>query len=131
MRQERLSINLFDTDRLIGMLREKTLPLLDFSAAIPMDKDRPEERGVAFTCSLLQAAVVCDIIRSEDRKAGDVPTRIYLKRSPNRAWYKLGSEVILTLDISTLNREVFPSSEPVVIIPPSSPPKRVSFGTGD
>lgn len=92
--RERLAINLFDLDRINLTIRGMLLAdKLDASRAIPMDRDRGDERAVEFSCDLLTAATVCDTIRSHDRKAGEAPTRVYLWRG---SWSKLGGSVVLT-----------------------------------
>jgi len=111
---ERLAINLFDLDRLVDIIRQslfnhgRNLIL----KPIVIDKDRRDETAVEFSCDLLQAATICDIIRSEDRKLKQYPTRVYYCRET--AWTKVSSDAVLTLqwfeedgDRLALNPNVF------------------------
>lgn len=123
---EKLAINLYDLDRLPADMRGKLLGgRLDLSSPIRTDwdrKDSPDELALLFTCPLLTAAIVCDIIRDWDVKAGDFPTRIYLKR---KEWTRIPSHKRLTVvagSKSHLNPDFF-KIEPVTAIAP--PIKRI------
>lgn len=134
-RPEQLAINLFDLNRLPPIVRHSLLHgQLDLTGAFQTDKDAPDERGVRFSCELLKAAIICDIIRSEDRKAGDFPTRVYYRKEAGKAWRSLPNDTVLTEEGEkegsfSLNRKLFPSDEPIVLVPPA--PRRVQFGNGD
>ena len=118
----RLAINLFDLTRIDPLVRQMLGLAAQLDAAagpIRMDKDRPDETAVAFRSTdeddLLKAAAVCDVVRSNDRKVGDAPTRTYLKR---QVWVRLPSAAVLTLvgengDLR-LNSEWFPEAAPAV-----------------
>lgn len=53
------------------------------------------EAAVEFSCNLLEAATVCDVIRDRDRGIGDEPTRVYVMRRD--AWDRLPSATALTV----------------------------------
>jgi len=119
----RLGINIFDLGRInssmLGMLR-----LAEKIDHVPIrfDLSRLDEGGVAFSCPLLDAACLCDVIRCHDRKAGDYPTRVYIFR---KAWSRLPSHAVLTRvrengDKCELNSEWFGTKE----VPVFAPPKR-------
>lgn len=112
-----LAINLIDLERVAPQVREELfghgLLLLD-PAPIWMDKEDMEETGLAFACNLMQAAAICDILRGHDRKVGQPPTRVYLRKI--KAWTKLAGDVILVL-YGKLNPAVFPSERAVVVAP--------------
>ena len=95
----RLAINLFDLhDRVPVVMRQKLLAgRLDLKRHIDMRFDRAkeaDEAAVVFVCPLLEAAIICDWIRSNDRASGDYPTRLYIKRKVS--WTRIPSYVILT-----------------------------------
>lgn len=104
-----LAINLLDLERVHPTVRESLLGhglFLLHQRPVLMDRERMmDETGLAFACPLLQAAAICDLIRDHDRKAGDTPTRVYLRRV--RAWEKVSAEVSL-MQGDRLNPKVFP-----------------------
>jgi hypothetical protein len=116
----RLGINIFDIDRIDSVMREmmRLTEKID-RTPIRFDPSRMDEGGVAFSCSLLDAACLCDVIRSHDRRAGDFPTRVYVFR---KAWSKLPSHAVLTRvredGKCVLNPEWFGEREIVVSAPP-------------
>ena len=93
--KERLAINLFDLDRVSPDIRPVLLGGRLQLTPIRMDKDRPDETGVEFTCPLLEAALIIDTLRGHDKKVGDYPTRAYIRRGT--AWTKLPGDRILTI----------------------------------
>lgn len=106
-----LAVNLFDLGRLDPEFRSWVLAgKVNASEAVWIDKKRVDETAVAFTCDLLTAALCCDLIRAEDAKEGDYPTRVYLFR---KAWTKLPSNLPLTVVLPSsktiLNPKVFPT----------------------
>lgn len=110
--KDALAINLLDLDRIPqpmrGILLDKKV---DISKAIFVDKNRFDEVAVAFSCELLQAAGTCDVIRLRDKKNGDYPTRVYLRR--NKAWTKLAGDKMLCVVSNgkvVLNPEIFPEA---------------------
>lgn len=114
----RLAINLFDLTRLDPLVRLNLALAAQLDAAagpIRVDKDQPDETAVAFKCNLLRAAALCDVIRNHDRKVGDPPTRVYLKR---QVWARLPGATTLTVvgedDDLRLNPTWFPEAAPIV-----------------
>ncbi len=109
---ERLAINLFDIGRVdLGVLRLVLGGKLDLrkEAAIRISK-LAEDTAVPFTCDLLTAAIACDVLRSENRKLGENPIRIYLAK-PGGNWSRLGGNEVLTITEGgvALDPRVFPS----------------------
>lgn len=92
----RVAINLKDLDRIVPAMRQSLLTgkLALAEGAIRTDPARADEAAVAFCCDALTAALVCDIVRSHDRRAGDAPTRCYLFR---KAWSKVPGTVALSV----------------------------------
>ena len=105
--EPRLSINLFDIDRVDQLVRDILLGGKLKLDAIWVDRSRVDETAVEFTCPIQQAAAICDIIRSHDREAGDHPTRVYVFRSS--AWSKLPSTALVA--------EMFKEPEKVESVP--------------
>ncbi len=84
---ERLALNLFDCDRIEPIVRQMMLGGKLVLEPIRVDPQRGDEVGVEFSCDLLTAAALCDVIRSHDRELGDRPTRVYVfRRSPRRSF---------------------------------------------
>lgn len=120
--RERLAISLFDLDSVDPILRQKLFAgrvNLVKQAVIRIETDA----AVELTCDLLAAAIVCDILRAENRREGDSVTKVYIHRG--KAWTKLSSTIILTAMGSDkqpqLNYEIFTSelelAPPVPIVP--------------
>lgn len=96
---EQLAINLYDLDRLDPDTRQKLLKgrVSPNSRPIKMDwdrKDAKDEVAILLEGSLLENALCCDIIRDLDVKAGDFPTRLYIKR---QEWSRIPSGLRLTI----------------------------------
>lgn len=92
---EAIAVVIADLDRIVPSIRQMALSgKLDLSTPIRVDPERMDETAVRFSCDLLTAATLCDVIRANDRKAGDHPTRVWVKR---RAWTKLPGTAMLTL----------------------------------
>ena len=93
----RLSINLFDLDRVPTALRQKMTPLLDLSKTVNVDLDRVESSvAVVFTCDLLTAALLLDFLRSESRRFKEAAIRGYLNRG-GTSWSRLANHEVLTV----------------------------------
>lgn len=110
-RNERLAVSLTDLDRVPMELRGPMLAgKLDLTQAVRVGTDRVEDvPAVAFTCDLLTAATVCDLLRSNDRKRGDPPTGLYICK--DRSWTRITNSAVLTVLASgrvALNPAVFP-----------------------
>lgn len=122
---EKLAVALADLDRVDPELRGPLLAgRLDLTTAIRVGADRAIEDTpvVMFTCDLLTAATVCDILRSNDRKLGDQPTRLYIHRG--QSWSRVNFNEILTVLVAgkvKLNPLVFPS----VQLEANTPPPKV------
>jgi hypothetical protein len=120
-RKERLAINLFDvTDQVPDDVRQLLLHgNIDVTQHVRSDDEQPDETGVQFTCDLLRAGAICDSIRNADRRAGRVPTRVYIFRE--RAWTRLPADADLLRVVSGrcyLNPRVFSEcSLPTNVIP--------------
>lgn len=127
-----IAINLIDLDRVDQLVRQLLLAgKLDLSrdAVIQTDKDHFDEMAVRFTCDALTAACVCDTIRNHDRRAGDYPTRVYVRKAV--AWVKVAGNEHLSIvvgDKVLLNPKVF--GDEVVTIRESRPmpPKPMRWG---
>lgn len=119
-RVERLAVNVLDLDRVDPLVRARMLlpNLAPDKVVRPFEKE-PDETGVEFCCDLLQAALVCDLLRNHDRQLGDAPTRVYLRK---RVWSKVSPSTLLTTvrnGKAVLNPEVFPEEvKPVAIVRP-------------
>lgn len=112
-----IAVNLCDLDRLDPLIKSLLLDGkldLDTTHLLLVDKDRMDETAVRFTCDLFTAACVCDTLRSRDRRAGDYPTRVYVRWL--RAWEKLHSATLLTKVLVdnevVLNPELFKTMVP-------------------
>ena len=125
---ERLGINLFDLERVdTGMYQRLLAGRLDLrkESVVRLSDSKPDDSVVPFTCGTREAALVCDILRSENRREGDEPVRVYIFRA--KAWTRLSGQVILTLpgdpesgQKARLNPDIFPSQ---VMYAPLLPPK--------
>lgn len=79
-----------------------------------------------FTGNLLEAALGCDILRSEDRQQGDPVTRVYLNRG--KGWSRLVAGVVLTKIENgecILNAEIFTSIRELAPLAPLKPKKLI------
>lgn len=118
-----LAIHLDDLDRIDSIIRQKM-----FKDRLNLVDPVTVNDGVAlaFSCSLLTAATLADIIRSEDRKAGDMPTRIYLRNGSGN-WEAVPKNAIFTVTVKG-NIHLNPGLFCVQI--PQEPPciTRVTFG---
>lgn len=93
--RDRIAINLADLDRLSPFMRQAALGGKLGTVPIRTDPGRPDETAVEFVCDPLVAASICDVLRSHDRKAGDVPTRVYLCRA--EAWRRVPATMMLAV----------------------------------
>lgn len=124
-RKERLAISLVDIDRIPSEVRQIMLGgKLDATKAIKIDKTKLDEIGVLFTCDLLTAGTISDLIRGHDKKLGDYPTRVYIQRAI--AWERLPADTLLTIVKDgrvILNPKVFPDKLIEVDAAPAVPMK--------
>lgn len=126
-RKERLAIWLDDIDRIAPELRDKLLSgRLDLTQTVRVGRGELQRHksvpALVFTCPLLEAALVCDIIRSHDRKAKERPTELYINRGTS--WARLIYSAVLTAVVDgkvILNPAVFPNVEVTVPLPAPKP----------
>jgi hypothetical protein len=126
-RSETLAINLEDLDRMTDAMRQRLITgRVDTIRWLRIGE---MEAAVQFTCDLLTAATVCDIIRSHDREVGDEPTRVYVRRGT--AWNRLPALAVLTAvepsGAVVLHPAVFPT-KPRAVAAAAPKPQRVQFG---
>jgi hypothetical protein len=134
LRVERLCVNLWDILRMGHDIRWIMLgDNLDLDHALRMSRTDPDEEGVMFTCDLLQAACLVDMVRNHDRMAGDYATRVYVSRKGTydkpRGWERVGANVPLTVFIGEewwLNPKVF-ADKKVMTRSWAPKPRAVSF----
>ena len=117
---KRLAINLFDLDRLHSHLRSKIAGMLKVAPIdVSYDRKNSTECALEFSCDLLAAAMLCDVLRSHDREAGDSPIRLYLRKS--EAWTRVPEGAVLTMKIAgryQLNPAIFSGeAEPPTPVP--------------
>ncbi len=93
---EELCLHLSDLDRIDPLVRGMLLKdKVDLERGpIRVDPSKVDAAGVGFLCDTLTAAILCDVIRSNDRKLRQPVTRVYLKRAD--AWAQLSSDLVLT-----------------------------------
>lgn len=120
-RRERLAVALADLDRVPPEIRAGLLGgKLDLSQAIRVGQDRMEDLpAVVFSCDLLAAATICDLLRSYDREHGDAPTGLYINRAST--WSRITNSTVLTTLVGgkvALNPAVFPSATLAGTAPP-------------
>ncbi len=134
-RRERLGINLNDIDLIHPLMRQSLLkdgagkPIVDPMDTTWVDRSKADETSIPFTCDLLTAALVLDLVRSEARKANDPPIRAYIKRAT--AWERLPHAAVLTVvwdGKSVLSPSIFPEEKRVELIPVREPEfKKITF----
>lgn len=127
-RSESIAISLEDTsDRMTDEMRQRLLAgRLELQKWIRLGN---MEAAAQFTCDLLTAATVCDIVRSHDREVGDEPTRVYVRRGT--AWNRLAAAAVLTTvepsGAVALSSAIFPS-RPRAEAAAAPKPRPVHFG---
>ncbi len=121
-RVERLAINIPDISRMDEFVRQQALGGKIHSSPIHIDKNVVDEIGVEFSCDLLTAAALCDIIRDGDRKRLEYPTRVYLNKGTTRSvWVRLPQDIMLSIvekGECKLNPKVFPEQLELAPITP-------------
>lgn len=123
----RLGINLWDIDHINPFIRDIALKgKIDTNAKpILIDKHRPDETCVPFTCDLLNAALTLDILRQEQQNTNDPPIRAYIYR---RVWSRLPNAAVLTLvdnGKTLLSPEVFREPQDTEPLPLIAPPQNI------
>ena len=111
---QRLAVNLWDVERIGEQLLAAIRSRLDLQreAVVSVDDEKDGDgrfvnTAIPFNCPLLAAATLLDVVRSTDRRVGDVPTRAYLFRD---GWRRLTRYHVLTVvdgDKVSLNPAVF------------------------
>jgi hypothetical protein len=131
-RTEKLAIALDDLDRIHPSIKGGLLGAgyckVDLGNIFRVGEGRVKggRAMVAFRCSLLEAATICDIVRSHDRKVGDPETFVYMKRGEE--WCQVFGTKTLTVVADgkvALNPEVF---TPLTKPEGAPPAKVVQFG---
>ncbi len=111
-RDVKLGVNIFDLDSLNPFVRSMLLGgKVDTTRTVRVDKTRPDEQAVVFTCDTLTAALTIDLIRNEGRHEGQV-YRAYILR--DKVWVRLANNTVLTVKDGTtftLDPKVFPVVE--------------------
>lgn len=81
--EPRLAIWLDDVERLPPQMRLEVYPHLDLTRVhrVGQGEKNEEQPALAFKCPLLQAALICDVIRNHDRTVGVRPSELYINRS--------------------------------------------------
>lgn len=129
-RTERVAVALEDLDRLDKQFKLNLLAgRLDLSTIVEPAK------GVAcvvFSCDIISAAIVADLIRSDDRKNARTPSAIYMER--NTVWSAMKPDDVWTVvvnDLIHLNPLIFPAPSDILQLGFKTPPKQKflpSFG---
>lgn len=124
----KLAINVADLTRLPEAIRPMLLggKISRSSEIVRAEPDRGDGAAVVFDCDLLTAATVADVVRAHDRRAGEPPTRVYVRR--NVAWNRLVGDSILTVvegGKAKLNPRVFGNGAEVEhVVEVAAPPSR-------
>lgn len=104
-----LAVNITDLTRLDTLTRQLVLGnKLDLNFPVHIG---PDEAAAMFKTELLEAAMACDVLRSEAKRSNR-PVRVYLKR--RSVWSRLPADVPLTSLIDNqccLNPDIFPLDE--------------------
>lgn len=90
----RLALSIYALDQLDPQARARVSTILDGTKLV-RPTERKDDAAVEFRCDLLQAAVIVDSLRSEDRRQGDPPTKVWLRR-PGEGWEKVPDSAVLT-----------------------------------
>jgi hypothetical protein len=111
--RERLAISLVDIPRVDPALLSGRL---DMTTLVRAGNSREGDPSVMFSCELLLAAVICDLIRSRNRETGEPTIGIYVCRA-GEVWQRARDRDVFTVPGLTggprrLNPEFFRSVEP-------------------
>lgn len=119
MAEAKLAVSLTDLDRVDPIIRSRLALMLDLTSTIRVGMDRMEDiPAVVFSCPLLEAATVCDVLRNHDRQVGDAPTGIYVNKA--QSWSRVTNNTLLTVLVDgkvKLNPAVFPEAREVGTAP--------------
>lgn len=125
-RDERLAVSLTDLDKVDPTTRDNLLTGKLSTAKVVVEGDTCEA-ALMLTCDLLVAASALDILRNHDRKCGETPTRVYIRRG--KTWSRLSSVTMLTVvqfGTVLLNPAIFP---PKIELGSAPPVKTLKLGT--
>lgn len=125
-----LALNLADLSRSAPEVRGPLLAgKLNLREPVRPDPARPLDAAVEFTCDLATAAAAADVLRDQDRAAGDRPTRAYLKSRRGGNWVQLSADAVLCRVVSGRvlpNADVFrPDVRPTDLVAPPVRPVRM------
>ncbi len=117
-----LAISLSDLMRLPpDMVTKLVKDRLDLSRTVAGGSEA--DPAIVFQCPLLDAAMVCNIVRSQDKSTGDQPCRVYLnKNSSTNGWQPIrnDTELVVVVDsVVELNPLLF--DVPVKQLPSRAP----------
>lgn len=128
----KLAISMSDLERLSPSARAGlTTGRLDLSRIVKVGEDRVKPiPALTFSCDLLTAAKVCDIMRAQDVKVGDKLTQVYVLK--DRTWSRVPWNVQLTVAVpdgdgqlqvklnpAVFGQEVAPVAAPVDAVAPN------------
>lgn len=101
-RTEKIAVNVADLDR-VGDFR---IPLffgrLNLKVPIITDAEADNPVGsvaVAFSCELIEAGMIADLCRSEDRRIRQKETRFYLCRGQGQPWRLIPRRTCLVSEV--------------------------------
>ena len=104
----RLAINVDDVIRLSQETRQRLLVGRLNQTYFKVDGRAEPEAALEFCCPILEAAVICDVIRHQDIGVEDKVCRVYINRQTT--WKRVPASAVLTVvdkGKPTLNREIF------------------------
>lgn len=120
-----LAIGIYSLDRLDPELFKRVLaPRLDPQRVVEVTLGTQVVRAIPFKddISLLTAAMAVDILRSENRKAGQPEIDVYRLRQPE--WRPIAADEVLTVQVKEkfiLNQRIFGTMTPEHLVPLEAP----------
>lgn len=91
----KFAINLYDIDHINPFIRGIMLKgKVNTETPIRVDKNKPDETAVEFTCDLLTAALTIDVLRNEQRKVNSPSIRAYIYK---KTWRRIPYNQVLTV----------------------------------
>lgn len=121
-----LAVNLADLDRLRQETRTTLLAGKVATDGVVNPTGECKDVAVRFTCTIEEAALLCDVLRSYDKASGDRPTRVLIRDDPESPWRAVPPAENLTyVDSKThkvrLNPRVFPVDGTEIVPMPTRP----------
>jgi len=121
-----LAVNLADLDRLRQETRTTLLAGKLATDGVVNPTDMVRDLAVRFVCTIEEAALLCDVLRSYDKSSGDRPTKVLIRDDADSPWRQVPNDVNLTYVNSKthkvrLNPRVFPV-DGTEIVPLSTKP---------